>query len=208
MKIEILQLGQLQTNCYIAHCGGEAIIIDPADEAEFIAEKIQRLNLKPSAILATHGHFDHILAAGELQMLLNIPFYIHPADEFLLKEMNSSASFWLKNKFNYPLPRAIEFIKKEFSIKFGGCRLKVIETPGHTPGSVCFLSEDVIFSGDTLFKNGVGRTDFSYSDKTQLEKSLEKIFRLPAGRHGLPAETIIYSGHGEETTIKDEKIHK
>lgn len=197
MKIEILQLGQLQTNCYIAHCGGEALIIDPADEAEFIAEKISRLNLKPIAIFATHGHFDHILAAGELQMIFNVPFFIHSADEFLLKEINSSASFWLKQKINHPLPQNIEFIKNEFSLKFGDCRLKVMETPGHTPGSVCFLSDSAIFSGDTLFKNGVGRTDFSYSNADLLKKSLEKIFRLPP-------ETTIYSGHGEKTTIEIE----
>ena len=198
MKIEILRLGQLQTNCYIVHCGGEAVIIDPADETEFIAEKIQRLNLKLSAILATHGHFDHVLAAGELQMIFNIPFYIHQSDKFLLKEMNFSASFWLKNKFNYPLPKEIIELKNDFRFKFGDCRLNVMETPGHTPGSVCFLSDGVIFSGDTLFKNGVGRTDFAYSDETNIEKSLEKIFRLPS-------ETLVYSGHGEKTTINEEK---
>ncbi len=199
MKIEILPLGQLQTNCYIAHCGGEAVIVDPADESEFIAEKIQRLNLKPLAILATHGHFDHILAAGELQMIFNVPFYIHPSDEFLLKEINKSANFWLKNKFNYPLPKETIELKNGFRFKFGDCELKIMETSGHTPGSVCFLSDGVIFSGDTLFKNGVGRTDFSYSDKTQLEKSLEKIFRLAP-------ETTVYPGHGEKTTIGNEKI--
>ena len=150
--------------------------------------------------MATHGHFDHVLAAGELQMIFNIPFYIHQSDKFLLKEMNSSASFWLKQKINRPLPQNIKLIKKEFSLEFGGCRLKVIETSGHTPGSVCFLSDGVIFSGDTLFKNGVGRTDFSYSDKTQLEKSLEKIFRLAP-------KTIVYPGHGETTAVKDEKIN-
>ncbi len=198
MKIEILTLGQLQTNCYITYCGKEAVIIDPADESEFIAEKIQRLNLKPSAILATHGHFDHILAAGELQIIFNIPFYIHLADKFLLKEMNSSASFWLKQKINRPLPQNIEFIKKGFSLKFGECRLKIMETPGHTPGSTCFSGENVLFSGDTLFKNGVGRTDFSYSNKSHLEKSLEKIFRLPP-------KTLVYPGHGEKTTINEEK---
>lgn len=199
MKIEILQLGQLQTNCYIAHCGGEAVIIDPADEAEFIAGKISRLNLKPIAIAATHGHFDHILAAGELQMIFNIPFFIHPADEFLLKEMNSSARFWLKIKSDYPLPKKIKPFKENFILKFGSCELKVIEIPGHTPGSVCFLADSVIFSGDTLFKSGVGRTDFSYSDANSLKKSLEKIFRLPP-------ETIVYSGHGEKTTIGNELI--
>ncbi len=198
MKIEILALGQLQTNCYIAHCGREAVIIDPADESEFIAEKIQWLNLKPSAILATHGHFDHILAAGELQMIFNIPFYIHPADEFLLKEMNSSANFWLRQKINRPLPQNIEFIKKEFFWEFGGCRLKIMETPGHTPGSTCFAGENILFSGDTLFKNGVARTNFSYSDKDRFKKSLEKIFRLPP-------ETLVYPGHGEKTTINGEK---
>lgn len=215
MKIETLPLGQLQTNCYLVYDNGEGLIIDPADEAEFIAEKIQRLKFKPKAIIATHGHFDHVLAAGELQMIFNIPFCIYQNDLFLLKQMNRSASHWLGYPINKPLPINIKFLKENAIIKFGSFTLKVIETPGHTPGSISLFSNQlsanskkqkklttenqplrtVLFSGDTLFKNGIGRYDFPYSSKEKLDQSLQKIFKLPK-------ETIVYPGHGEETTIE------
>jgi glyoxylase-like metal-dependent hydrolase (beta-lactamase superfamily II) len=244
MKIEILPLGQLQTNCYLVYdsLSKEGIIIDPADEAEFIAEKIQQLKFKPRAILATHGHFDHILAAGELQMIflnkfqilnsklqtLNqnkfglgqanfklkisiskhiqnsklLPFYIHSNDLFLLKQMNKSASYWLGYSINKPLPINIKFLKQDAAIKFGRFALTVLETPGHTPGSVCLYLETpklpILFSGDTLFKNAIGRCDFSYSSKEKLKQSLEKIFQLPE-------KTVVYPGHGQTTIIKKEK---
>jgi len=239
MKIETLTLGQLQTNCYLVYdpLSNEGIIIDPADEAEFIAEKIQKLKLKPKAIIATHGHFDHVLAAGELQMFLNkfqfsifnfqknskfqilnskfIPFYIHQNDLFLLKQMNQSASHWLGLPISKPQPLNIKFLVENDVIKFGKFCLRVLETPGHTPGSISLFSNQlsviskrqkklttehrplktVLFSGDTLFKSGIGRYDFSYSDKKDLEKSLDKMLKLPS-------KTIIYSGHGDPTTIK------
>jgi len=243
MKIETLVLGQLQTNCYLVYdpLTNEGLIIDPADEAEFIAEKIQRLKFKPKAIVATHGHFDHVLAAGELQIILNkfqfpnskfqtnskskiqnskqfsnstikqsnngIPFYIHQNDLFLLKQMNKSASYWLGCPIKKLQPLNTKFIKEKDTISFGNYQLKVIETPCHTPGSVCFLLNSLthkhvnpltLFSGDTLFKNGVGRYDFSYSNKEELNKSLRKLFKLPK-------ETVVYPGHGEKTTIHDEK---
>lgn len=227
MKIEVLALGQLQTNCYLLSDNGEGIIIDPADEAEFIAEKIQRLKFKPKAIIATHGHFDHILAAGELQIILsasdknsneaihqsltstakNLPFYIHQNDLFLLKRMNQSASHWLGYPINKPLPNNIKFIKENEEIKLGNFSIKVLETPGHTPGSISLLliSTDLnrfppistIFSGDTLCKNGVGRYDFSYSSKEKLDQSLQKIFKLPG-------KTLVYPGHGGRTTLAEE----
>ena len=202
VKIETLSLGSLQNNCYLLHDNEKVIIIDPSDEAIFIAEKIFQKNLKSIAIIATHGHFDHILAAGELQALLKIPFYIHKRDEFLLKTMNQRARFFLKQKRDYSLPSDIKFLKKGF-FDFNKCRLKIIETPGHTPGSLCIyldprrcagISAPILFSGDTLFKNDIGRYDFSYSNKNQLKKSLELIFQLPK-------ETIVYPGHGEPTTL-------
>lgn len=202
IKIETFSLGSLQNNCYLLHDNEKAIIIDPSDEAIFIAEKIFQKNLKPVAIFATHGHFDHVLAAGELQMLLKIPFYIHRKDEFLLDLMNQRARFFFKQKNGHPLPRDIKYLKKGF-FDFNKCRLKIIETPGHTPGSLCIylepkrcagISSPILFSGDTLFKNDIGRYDFPYSNKNQFKESLELIFQLPE-------ETIVYPGHGEITTL-------
>lgn len=207
MKIEKLSLGALQTNCYLIYDNNEGIIIDPADEAEFIAQKINESKFKPKAIIATHGHFDHILAAGELQMIFNIPFFIHQNDEFLLKQMNSSASHWLNYKINKPLPENIKYLKLNDAIAVDDLNFKIIETPGHTPGSICIYAKlpitnyelltPILFSGDTLFKNGIGRYDFSYSSKMQSDRSLKKLFQLPKN-------TLVYPGHGEKTTIGNE----
>jgi len=207
MNIETLTLGALSTNCYLVYdtTSGEAIVIDPADEAVFIAEKLQRLNLKLKAIIATHGHFDHVLAAGELQLIYpDSPFYIHTKDMFLLKKMNSSASHWLKTKENRPFPQIINFLKNQ-THRISRYTLCVLQTPGHTPGSICLCAKykiqdtqyEAVFTGDTLFKGAVGRTDFSYSDPKKLVQSLHKLFTLPE-------RTLVYPGHGEITTIGKE----
>lgn len=150
MKIETYPLGDLQANCYLVYSDGEAVVIDPGDDGVFIAEKIYEKELSLKAILVTHGHFDHVLGAGELQMILPArhasqgdagglaPFYIHKADEFLLKKANDSAKFWLKREFRNPLPQKIKFFKEGDEISFGNYFLEITEMPCHTPGSVCF----------------------------------------------------------------------
>lgn len=227
MKIETLVLGQLQTNCYLVYDENfkEGIIIDPADSPEVIAEKIYQLKINPKAIIATHGHFDHVLAGGELQLLLNkseirnskqemnpkpqipnsklIPFYLHKNDLFLLKQMNQSASYWLGYPIKKLPPLKIKFLKENDKISFGNFILEVIETPGHTPGSICLYHSSsklpILFSGDTLFKGTIGRCDFSYSSKEKISQSLKKLFQLKE-------KTIVYPGHGEKTTINNEKF--
>lgn len=200
MKIDTLSLGALSTNCYLVYDekNKEGIIIDPSDEAQFIAEKVVSLKFAPQAIIATHGHFDHLLAAGELQLILNIPFFIHRADLFLLKDANKSAKYWLKHHQDTVLPENINYLKNKDKIKFGQYALEVIETPGHTPGSISLFSPPLLFSGDTLFKGAIGRYDFSYSNYQNLINSLHNLFFLPDS-------TIVYPGHAEPTTIKEEK---
>jgi len=194
MNIITLSLGQLQTNCYLVICPQtqETIIIDPADDANFVSEKIIRERLNPIAIIATHGHFDHILSAQELQLAFDIPFFIHPKDQEILQKMNQSASWWLKRKIIEKPPKINKLLKENETIKFGPEKLRIIETPGHTPGSICLYSqkEKILFSGDTIFKNGTGRTDFSYSSPQLMKESLKKIKRKFAGFH-------VYPGHGE-----------
>ncbi len=199
MKIDKLVVGQLQSNCYLVwdEKTKETIIIDPADDADYIIRRIQDLKLKPKLILATHGHFDHVLAIPEIKLAFNIPFWMHQADLFLLKRSKETAHFFTQQEADPPL-MPDKFIKKNEEIKLGKEKLKVIETPGHSPGGVSFYSRGVVFDGDTLFKQGIGRYDFSYAKREDLFNSIEKLFKLPE-------ETIVYPGHGPETTIGEEK---
>lgn len=193
--LRILPVGQLTTNCYLIfdHQTKEGLIIDPGDDADYIMRIIADEQLKPLKILATHGHFDHILAAMELRLNYQIPFLIHKKDEFLVKNSQRSAEHFLSTEIILPPPPIDEFLKEGQKILFGKYYLQVLETPGHTPGSVCFhlKTDNLLFCGDTIFKEGVGRTDFSYSSPDDLEKSLQKIFSLPR-------ETTLYPGHGPQ----------
>lgn len=198
MNIKCLVVGQLQANCYLVwdQGSGEGVIIDPGDEGDFILQKISDLGFLPRMVLATHGHFDHILAATEIKLALGIPLYLHKADKEIFGRSEDSCLHFTGMKPDPLLPINNNLIANQV-LRFGKENLSVIETPGHTPGSVCFYANGYLFSGDTLFKDGVGRTDFSYGSARAMQKSLKKIFKLPPS-------TIIYPGHGEETTIKKE----
>ena len=199
MKIYTYSLGEMQANCYLLEDKGKALIIDPADEASFLLEEIQRKSLELVALLATHGHFDHVMATGEIQLSFNIPFFVHKKDQFLIDRLESTAEHFLGHKQIIILPKNIKYLtlKKFRILNFG---LQVVETPGHTPGSVCFYfpGEKIVFTGDTLFAGAIGRTDLSYSNKKDLWNSLKKILALPE-------ETTIYPGHGESSYIGQEK---
>lgn len=201
MNLERLTLGELDTNCYLLMDEevGVAAIIDPADEGEFLSEKIARANVRLEAIILTHGHFDHVLGILPLKMAFGAEIILHKNDLSLYTKAPASARHWLKADTPI-LPKPDRFVKGKGTIVIGqSIVLEVIETPGHTPGSICLYerSEKVLFTGDTLFKSGVGRTDFSYASHEDLEKSLEKLAKLPP-------ETVIYPGHGEPSTIGDE----
>lgn len=193
-----LALGEMSTNCYIVYCPKtrEAVIIDPADEAEYITNVILENELHPKKILLTHGHFDHVLGLLELQLNFDIPSFIHKNDLELIKTASQSAKHWLSHPVD-PVPTPTNFFEENDVILFGECALKVMETFGHTKGSVSFVSlgsNPMVFVGDTVFKDGVGRTDFSYSNPLQLMKSIDKLCLLDE-------DTIVYSGHGEETKV-------
>lgn len=201
MKIERLVVGQLQANSYLVWDvrSEEAIIIDPGDDGDYIIRKINDLGLKPKLIVATHGHFDHILAVPELKLAFKIPFLLHKKDLFLLKRSAETAHYFTGVGADPPL-MPDKFIKEGDLIEFGEEKLKVIETPGHSPGGVALYSRGgrILFSGDTLFCQGVGRTDFSYGSAQDLEESIDKLFKLPGKTH-------VYPGHGPETTVEREK---
>lgn len=189
----------MQSNCYLIENNRNALLIDPGDCADFLIDKIQSHKLKLNGIIATHGHFDHIMAVGEIQISFpHVPFLIHDEDRFLIQRAISTACHFLEYK------PAILPIKLAKSLEPGNFRIsnfefKVIHTPGHTPGSCCinFEKEKRLFSGDTLFKSGVGRVDFSYSSPDDLKNSIKNLLQLPK-------ITNIYPGHGESTSIENE----
>lgn len=195
MQVIKMPLGQLQTNCFLLMENSECLIIDPADEATFILEEIQRRKLKLVGLLATHGHFDHVLATGEIQRSIPVPLYLFKEDQFLIRRLNETAKYFLG--FD---PYALEPEKcvylQEKKMKIGEFNFEIIKTPGHTPGGCCFYfeKENIVFSGDTLFRDGIGRYDFSYSDRNILRQSVKKILSLPG-------ETKVLSGHGEQTSV-------
>ncbi|MFZ5845540.1 MAG: MBL fold metallo-hydrolase [Patescibacteria group bacterium] len=205
-QLETLVVGQLATNCYLLMdlSSRQAVIIDPGDDAEYIAEYLERMRAEPIMILATHGHFDHLLAASFLQLTYKVPFLISLADKFLVERMVATAFHFLGIRIDPP-PKITGKLTPGQKMRCGNLTIGVVATPGHTPGSVSFALQEakILFVGDLLFAGGaLGRTDFSYSQKTDLTKSLQKVFTYPP-------ETIIYPGHGAKTTIKDEiRYHK
>lgn len=206
IEINKLIVGQLKCNCYIVSDknSDEAIIIDPGDDADFIVSKLNTIGKDPIKIISTHGHFDHNMAVYELQKAYNIPYLISKRDISLLKNMPKSAKLF-SNIDVVKVPEPDGFLHDRQKIIFNDCFFKVIGVPGHSPGSIALYNpqEDIVFVGDLLFKDGaIGRYDLSYSNKKDLFKSIYKIIELPEN-------TIIYSGHGENTTVAKERVfHK
>ncbi len=201
-QIETLTVSQLVTNCYIVYdkITKYAVVIDPGDDGNYIAEKIVSLQLHPNAILLTHGHFDHILGAYELQQIFKIPVYMNVKDNFLVERMNESAEYFLHRKIIEQKPTITHL--PEVKIKFGTLAFTIIDCPGHTPGGVSFVLNDAqfVFTGDTIFARGyIGRTDLSYSKPLDLSNSIQKLFTLPD-------MYTIYPGHGECSTIGEERV--
>ena len=193
-----LTLGALSTNCFLVYdkSGRQGIIVDPSDSGEFITKELTEKEIIPIAIVATHGHFDHILAGTHLALTLKIPFEMNKKDEFLLDKMQDSSFRFTGNAEDVP-PKIGRSLKNGDKIVLGQSSLEVLETPGHTPGSISLYSKEdnLCFSGDLVFSDGsIGRYDFSYSEKDKLLKSVDKILKLPA-------RTKLFCGHGEDTSV-------
>jgi hydroxyacylglutathione hydrolase len=192
MIIETFSVGMLSTNCYVVSSekSKEAIVIDPGLDASFEAQQIfdyiAKENLKVKLILNTHGHQDHISGDAIFQEKYNVSVYIHKYDASSIEGLD-------QNKFPAPV-----LLEDGSLVKFDDESLTVMLTPGHTPGSICLVGEKLVFTGDTLFNEGIGRTDFPGGSMRDMRLSLQKLVRLPD-------YFLIYPGHGPTSIMGEEK---
>jgi len=190
-----LDVGELEANCYLFYDDGgrDCLVIDPGGEAERIMALIEERALLPRAVVLTHGHPDHTGAAATLMAHYRIPLWLHAADE---EAMRSEAGRGLAAMFGVgPLPAAGRLLRDGDTLACGTLELKVIHSPGHSPGSVLFHGQGLLFTGDTLFRGDVGRSDLPGGDGEELRLSLAKIRELPP-------ETIVLPGHGPASVLE------
>ena len=200
LQIACARLGMLETNCYFGYDAqtGGTFIVDPADDAEAIKGWCLANGKRPAAILLTHGHFDHIMAADALRREFSVPIYAAEAEKPVLE----NAQYNLSAMWHRPVTlKADQYLKDGQILSLAGFSIKVISTPGHTAGGLCYYleKERVLFSGDTLFAGSYGRVDFPTSSMAEMARSVRE--RLLT----LPEDTIVYPGHGESTDISSEK---
>jgi hydroxyacylglutathione hydrolase len=193
-------VGPLQCNCYIIgdRAAKRAIVVDPGDDADLLADSIAGHGLTVDAIVATHAHFDHVLAAQKLRELTGAPFLLHDDDRVLLDWLQESVRIFLGVEGGPP-PEVDSSASEGDVLKVGTFELEVIHTPGHSPGSIALVADGVVFSGDTLFAGSIGRTDLPGGDSAALVNAVRgKLFELDD-------DTPVYPGHGPETTIGTER---
>ncbi len=196
MILRTLTVGPLDTNCYILGCEetGIGAIIDPGAESAKIVEEAIRQNLKISYIINTHGHVDHIQACESVKRNFSCPVCMHKDDEKLLKDPALNLSSMLESPAVFPPPD--KELKDGEKIKLGNLSILILHTPGHTPGSISLSVDKIIFTGDALFADGVGRTDLPESNHDLLMQSIRvKLFSMPD-------DFTIYPGHGTSQQLK------
>ncbi|MBM3248274.1 MAG: MBL fold metallo-hydrolase [Candidatus Omnitrophica bacterium] len=194
MILETVVVGPYQANCYILaeKEGSEAIIIDPGGDYNKIKKAIDKYELIPKIVINTHGHIDHIGANDKFRL----PVYIHKDDANCLLDSKRNMSAFLGSPV--ALDSKIKTLNDKDKITLGKLSLEVIHTPGHTPGGICLKIGDIVFTGDTLFYGGIGRTDFPYASEEKMRESLKKLMSLPD-------KIKIFPGHGQASSIGEEK---
>ncbi len=199
MILKKLSVGELDTNCYIVgdENAGEGVVIDPGGDFDLIIENIEKLNLNIKYIILTHGHIDHIQALTLLKKKTKAKVLIHSEDAPILNDPLFNLSQFTGGEGSFSEPDLL--LKDGDKVEFGKTKLLVLHTPGHTPGSISLYTDDILFTGDTLFCEGVGRTDLPGSSWEKLFGSIKhKLFTKPD-------DTKVLPGHGPSTTIGWEK---
>ena len=200
MKIKTIIVGPIATNCYIIwdEKSKEACVIDPGDEQAQISKTLEDLKLDVKCVILTHGHFDHVTALPHIESLSGVPVYIHKEDLFLVT--GSVPKFAALFGYKATPLEGLEFMRDSQQIKIGDMVLKIIHTPGHTPGGVCIYleNEKVMFTGDTLFFEDHGRVDLPAASGKMMLDSLKRLLALPA-------DVTVYPGHGRSTSIGNER---
>ncbi len=200
MQVEALAVGALQTNCYLVYddVTRQAIIVDPGDEAARIICAVEERSLQVAAVVLTHVHFDHMLACADVCRAFEAPLCVGAADEAALTNDNRNLIRYFSPDRSLALT-ADRLLREGDVLMLGDERLTVLETPGHTPGCICLLGDEVLLAGDTLFCGGVGRTDFPGGDTAQLRRSLRRLMAIEGDRR-------VYPGHDMPTTLARERI--
>jgi len=199
LLVKSLTLGPIQANCFIIGCEDtkKAVVIDPGAEADRILATLAESSLTVEYIINTHGHFDHVGANKRMKEVTGGKIVIHAKDEPMLNQLSASAAAWGMSAENSPPPD--QLVEDGDAIEFGTLSLKVIHTPGHTPGGISLQTGDAVFVGDTLFAGSIGRTDFPGGDYGTLISSIQqKLFALAE-------DTVVYPGHMGNTSIGHEK---
>jgi glyoxylase-like metal-dependent hydrolase (beta-lactamase superfamily II) len=199
VKIEIFPMGVFQVNSYLLACEktGKIVVVDPGDEPEILLRRLDQLKAEPIAILNTHGHVDHVAGNAAIQREFAIPALLHRADRFLVESFSAQAAMFGLD-LEAPPPPDGELIPGE-TFDFGECTLRILHTPGHSPGSVTLVHENDAISGDVLFADSIGRTDLPHGDLPTLLRSIDDVL-VPLGD-----EMRIHPGHGPQTTIGRER---
>ena len=200
LKIGKIVMGSVQTNCYFLYeeDKNKIIVVDPADRGEYLFNAFKEAGLEVAAILLTHGHFDHIWGCNQLRELAGVQVFAFE-DE---RDLCESAKLNVSEDVGRPYTATVDwYLKDGETVTIEGMEFKVIWTPGHTQGSCCYYFEkdNILISGDTLFEGSVGRSDLPTGDGKLLSRSLKERLMI------LPDETLVFPGHGNSTTIADEK---
>jgi glyoxylase-like metal-dependent hydrolase (beta-lactamase superfamily II) len=196
MYLDVFSDNSFESNCWLlgADGGDEAVVVDPGFSAERVRALLEAESRRPVAVFATHGHYDHIGAAAEF-CGDDLPFYIHEADLTALTDPEA----WGSSAGTPPVPvKDVRTMADADVLTFAGFRIDVVHTPGHTPGSVCFLTDATVLSGDLVFAGSVGRSDFPNSSPADMARSLNRFLQLPDPTEVLP-------GHGPRTTVGRER---